>query len=428
MPRPPFVAIGGVQGSGKTTLARGLASVLGWKYVPESRPAIQLLPDLFREPARWAFEAQTAFLVNKALQIKSAMMDGIGVVLDRTLHEDVYVFAEYFRRRGDIDDSGYSTYQALADHFFEETPLPDLVIVCECPLDIVRMRLSNRSSGYATLYPPNHVQEIHDLYKEWIAEYVDSDFYNLDSVRIDTRIKNNLERLANEIVEILSKQDPSWNQLELFSKPVEPKLVKPGLLSLVRVANEPRRVVIDPRRVRRKPAVMRYPSVYIAAPFTGHAEVAPSDELFEAPHGVLPVGAYRDFLLGIERGLRKLGFNCHLPHRDINAWGKRKLPPAKAMELCSHYVREADLFVGVLGRSHGSHYEYGLARGLGKPTLVIRVGDLAESFMASGVGGDGGDLHIASVESLGGVEKVFEGSETRQFLGRFFPLRGDTNS
>ena len=73
MSKPWLVAISGVIGSGKTTLAQGLAEHLGWTYIAESNHAARYLTDLFTDPERWAFEAQTAFLIHKSNQILSAL-------------------------------------------------------------------------------------------------------------------------------------------------------------------------------------------------------------------------------------------------------------------------------------------------------------------------------------------------------------------
>src|SRR5687768_12834884 len=93
-----IVAISGMMGSGKTTLASNLARLLRWDSIPESLTAIKYLPDLFSDTQRWAYETQLAFLAEKGIQLLTPGTRAI--VLDRSLQEDVQIFAQYWHDVG----------------------------------------------------------------------------------------------------------------------------------------------------------------------------------------------------------------------------------------------------------------------------------------------------------------------------------------
>src|SRR5260370_1321208 len=113
MPLPRLIAVAGIMGSGKTTLARALAERLRFRYFPESLPALEYLTDLFRDRARWSFDTQVAFLTYKSLQLLRATRDGNDVVLDRSLYEDAEIFARHFFEKAEMDARSYETYKAL---------------------------------------------------------------------------------------------------------------------------------------------------------------------------------------------------------------------------------------------------------------------------------------------------------------------------
>ena len=426
-----FVAVAGLMGAGKTTLARGLASALGWSYLPETQPATLLLKDLFTDPSRWAFEIQTAFLVTKALQLKEALYNRVGVVLDRTLYEDADVFAEYFYKKGHIDARSYNTYRALADHFFQELPPPHLVILCDCPIDVARSRLARRAEGAAKYYPPGHLEEIADFYSLWRERYNKSDLVVVDTHDVDIRLKKNIDLVSRDVRALLGRRDES-SQLDLFGELVADPSYATQIIQPVKLLPYMNRRPPPSRIAKPEVRVTPFPSAYIAAPFTGLATCSPSRPdnalmLFEnAPaHGILAPGAYRSFLLSIERALRRLGIWCVIPHRDVNAWGERSLTPTQVLTLCSRYVLETDLFVGILATSHGAHYEFGIAQGLGKPSIIIKTPSIEESFIAQGTSNSFENVYTLKLKTEAEVEQALVTPEVRRFLRRFLPVTGE---
>ncbi len=415
-------------GTGKTTLARGLAHRLGWTYVPETAPALAYLEDLFREPRRWAFETQASFLVHKATQTLALMRRDRDVLMDRTLAEDIEVFARGFADRGDFDERAYVTYDALARYFLDEIGPPDVVILCECPFDIAQERRGERGRAIDKLYPPGHVEGIWKSTADWAAEYSDSPLLAIDTSVHDIRPGHpGLTNVINDLTLFLDQQSQPDNQMSLFSAPSR----QAGALSALTI-----RTPAVPLPFQRSRSPLRevgistegvLPNAYIAAPFSGITtarEKAPGAALFELtqPHGVIPKGPYRTMLNDVARKLRAMGFAPILPHRDVNKWGMRTLEPPDVVRMCTEHVRRSSFFVGLLGESHGSHYEFGIALGMGRPAVIIACAELRSSFIASGVGSSSlANVLRMDCKTIGDIPALLDTDAFRAFVGRYFP-------
>ncbi len=239
-------------GSGKTTLARALAERLRFRYFPESLPALEYLTDLFRDRARWSFDTQVAFLTYKSLQLLRATRDGNDVVLDRSLYEDAEIFARHFFEKAEMDARSYETYKALASHFINAIPCPDIVLECICTSDVAKRRIASRGREHQARYPDGHVEELNDRYKVWREDYSHGPFFTIDGDSVDWRIPSVQERIAKEILGFLAVEDPP--QLSLFQTAVAPIAASsaPPLLRLVHGSPSPRATarsrVAAPRR------------------------------------------------------------------------------------------------------------------------------------------------------------------------------------
>src|SRR6266705_2063780 len=148
-----IICIAGNLGSGKTTLVRSLATELGWQIRPKGGYDITYLEDLFQDPHRWSFEAQMAFLSHKARSIKEAVRTGIDFIIDRSIYEDIEIFAQTFANRGMIDSRVYDIYETYAKLLLEEMTVPLAIIYCRCPPEISVKRLAERPRPYQRLYP-----------------------------------------------------------------------------------------------------------------------------------------------------------------------------------------------------------------------------------------------------------------------------------
>lgn len=429
-PPPRFIAVAGLMGSGKTTLARKIATVMGYTYLPASVTARGYLGDLNTDPSRWAFEAQLAFFCHKAIEVSDALRRNERIILDRTLAEDMHVFGKYFFDKGNIDKRSFDTYREVAGYFSKSLPSPDVVVYCHCKTDTAIERIRSRGRSDQFLHSSEFVGDISRYYKKWIVSHQDSLVMRADSDEMNWRDQVVAEMICRDIESVWLGTSSSSQQLALFDSldVVEKPDSSPTQgLNLLETVFVPQRTTTATygSSFSQLPPSSAVPIAYIAAPFTAQAQtrqpVSRNRTLFdeEPPHGTIAKGKYRSALVGIERALKGLGIDTLLPHRDVNRWGKLSLAPGEVMRLCTEHVSRSDLMVVVLGKSHGSHYEYGLARGLGKPCIVIAADDVESSFIGGGVGESEERILLLKCPTLASASLFLRASVTEQFLQRF---------
>ncbi|MCF1458697.1 MAG: deoxynucleoside kinase [Shewanella sp.] len=388
-------------GSGKTTLAQNLSRRLGWLYLPESQASASFLKDLFSEPKRWAFETQISFLVEKSVQLIDSISSGENIILDRSLYEDILIFADFFYKNGNIDKRSYKTYQTIANHFLEEVPAPDLIVFCESSITTIFDRIKNRSKAIDSLYTMNHLKAIHSKYESWASEHSTSPLYSINSQRWDFREKDCINLVASEIMYLLTSSDSLIDQLNLFND--ETVKNEDGHIVALKPSQHNRNTSLQVANSISTPAkswqAPVYPYVYIAAPFTGIAtdyanshDSVPTNQMLlfsdHPMHGLIKRGRYRKTLQNITRKLENIGLNTLLPHRDVNDWGKKTLNSLDVFSACSNHVNNCDIFFGLLGQSTGAHYEFGIARSQTKPCIIVHCEELNDSFIAEGIESD----------------------------------------
>ncbi|MFC4858683.1 nucleoside 2-deoxyribosyltransferase [Actinophytocola glycyrrhizae] len=124
--------------------------------------------------------------------------------------------------------------------------------------------------------------------------------------------------------------------------------------------------------------------VYLAGPFTSKTENAVGAN---ATMGMISGNSeWRGALLAAEQALRAKGWSVFLPHRDVSAWGARRITAGDVVRECLSAVKESNLVIALLEESFGTHVEVGMALGMGIPVVTVRCQDQAQSYFGGGIG------------------------------------------
>ena len=89
----PFIGLAGNIGVGKTTFTTQMAERNGWKPFYESVSDNPYLSDFYGDMKRWSFNLQIYFLHKRFESHLNMSRSNGGVIQDRTIYEDVEIFA-----------------------------------------------------------------------------------------------------------------------------------------------------------------------------------------------------------------------------------------------------------------------------------------------------------------------------------------------
>jgi deoxyguanosine kinase len=197
-----YIAIEGVIGVGKTTLARLLQP--GFQHsdllleVFEENP---FLSDFYGDRARYAFQTQIFFLLSRYRQQNSTVPAILGQ--GNTLIAD-YTFAkDSLFARINLHGDELSMYHRVHEALAEKIPLPDLTIYLSASVNTLMTRIAQRDRFYERTIERSYIAELVDAYDDFFST-TKSPYLVIDSNPLDfVRIPEHLKLIENRIREAL---------------------------------------------------------------------------------------------------------------------------------------------------------------------------------------------------------------------------------
>ncbi|MCX6710451.1 MAG: deoxynucleoside kinase [Candidatus Woesearchaeota archaeon] len=115
-------------GVGKSTLAEILGKIIECPVYEELDKKNPFLEKFYQEPSRWAFDSQMFFLSEKAKKMRQIEAAGKSAIIDRTIYEDINVFARAQKEFKYMNESEWKKYENLANEMTEHISYPDAII------------------------------------------------------------------------------------------------------------------------------------------------------------------------------------------------------------------------------------------------------------------------------------------------------------
>lgn len=181
-----FIAIAGNIGAGKTSLTRALAKHFNWKAFFEAVDGNPYLSDFYEDMRRWSFNLQIYFLSARFRHHREMLLGEGGLVQDRTIYEDVEIFATNLHRMGLMSKRDFDNYKALFYEMGEYLRPPDLLIYLRAQVPTLVRQIQSRGREYENGIRIDYLEGLNTLYEAWVDSYphpkliIDTD--NLDFV------------------------------------------------------------------------------------------------------------------------------------------------------------------------------------------------------------------------------------------------------
>lgn len=163
-----YIAIEGVIGVGKTSLARLLAERLNARLLLEEPDANPFLEDFYKDPRRYAFQTQMFFLVSRYQELKEMRQPDLfhdAVVSDYLFQKD-RIFANI-----NLSDRELMLYDKVAPLLEQEIPAPDLVVYLQSSPEVIRSRIQQRGRHYEKSMDPNYTATLAEAYNYFFFHY-----------------------------------------------------------------------------------------------------------------------------------------------------------------------------------------------------------------------------------------------------------------
>ncbi len=182
MPEINYIAIEGVIGAGKTSLAKKIAERLDANFIVEEFEKNPFLESFYEDRKRFAFQTQMFFLINRYEQQKRLNQGDLFskfIVSDYIFEKDK-IFA-YLNLEGDE----LKLYEAMFPLLERDLRKPDLVVFLQSSVDRLMFNIKKRSRKIERSITRSYISELSEAYNNFFFKYNNTPLLIVNTTEID---------------------------------------------------------------------------------------------------------------------------------------------------------------------------------------------------------------------------------------------------
>ncbi len=193
-----YIAIEGVIGVGKTSLANMVAERLGARLVLEKFDENPFLAKFYEDPEHYAFQTQIFFLLSRYKQQQELFQADLfhSHVISDYIFEKDKIFA-YLTMR----DDELKLYENLLSTIEHNVPQPDLVIYLQASVDRLMENIEKRDRPIERNMSEEYIRELNEAYNYFFFRYKSAPLLIVKATDID--FVNNPDHFEDLLQQIL---------------------------------------------------------------------------------------------------------------------------------------------------------------------------------------------------------------------------------
>jgi len=178
---PPYIAVEGPIGVGKTSLAKKISADFGHQLCLEQPDENPFLKDFYENKQKFAFATQIHFVMQRSQQINKYFSESL---IEQQIVSDFIFEKEDLFAGLNLTDDEYKVFAEVKSKFYINSPKPDLVIYLQASPKQLLNRVKERGKAYEEQISLEYLERICEMYSEFFFSYYDSPLLviNVDSV------------------------------------------------------------------------------------------------------------------------------------------------------------------------------------------------------------------------------------------------------
>lgn len=194
-----YIAIEGVIGAGKTSLAKLLHKKLGGRLVLEKYMENPFLTRFYQDRERYAFQTQIYFLLTRFKQLQK--LSQLNLFDDHIITDYIFEKDKIFSHLN-LQDDELQLYDMLVTNIEKSLPQPDLVVYLQSRVDRLMENIKKRGRDFESPITRQYISELNDGYNYFFFRYKGAPLLIVNAAEIDfVKHDDHLEELVKEILQ-----------------------------------------------------------------------------------------------------------------------------------------------------------------------------------------------------------------------------------
>lgn len=208
-----YIAIEGVIGAGKTSLAKMISEKLNAKLVLESFEDNPFLEKFYKNPRRYALHTQMYFLMSRYKQLLELRQDDLfhNYIISDYIFEKDKIFAYL-----NLADDELELYEKMVSFIERNLQTPDLVIYLQSTVERLMANINKRGRPAEKQMSETYISDLNEAYNYFFFRFKASRVMIVNATEIDfVNNKNDFDELVAEILK------PEHGNIEYFNPSIK---------------------------------------------------------------------------------------------------------------------------------------------------------------------------------------------------------------